>query len=80
LFGIMKGVTPMKKTVFLVVVVLLVTLALASAAFASDGETHECHWESGRAFGQHVAEHAQMGMLGADHNPGNHQGFSLCVP
>ena len=70
----------MKKSVVLVVVVLLVMLVLATTAFAQDGEMHECHWESGRAFGQHVAEHAKMGMLGADHNPGMHQGYSLCVP
>lgn len=70
----------MKKTVLVVTVALVLMLALATAAFAHEGEVHECHWESGRAFGQHVAEHAQMGMLGGDHNPGNHQGYSLCAP
>lgn len=31
---------------------------------------------TGREYGQHVAEHARAGMLGQEHNPGEHQGFS----
>lgn len=69
----------MKKFVLLVVVVALVMLS-ASVVIAHEGEVHECHWESGQAFGQHVAEHARAGHLGAEHQPGMHQGYSLCVP
>jgi hypothetical protein len=47
---------------------LLVVPAGALAANASDG--------AGRAYGQHHAEMAQMGMLGTDMNPGHHRGFS----
>lgn len=35
--------------------------------------------ETGKDFGQHVAEHAQEGHLNGEMNPGNHEGYSLCV-
>lgn len=71
----------MKKiTVLTIVLALLLLLALATTALSHEGEVHECHWVSGAAFGQHVADHARAGELGGDHNPGNHQGYSICVP
>ena len=59
--------------------VLLLSFTLGTAAFAHE-DVHHCHWNSGRDFGQHHAEHARAGHLGGQHNPGNHQGYSLCVP
>jgi hypothetical protein len=69
----------MKKIMILTLVLLLPLLVLATTALAHP-EVHECHWDSGRAFGQHHADHAKAGELGGDHNPGHHQGYSLCVP
>ena len=51
---------------------LLVVPSAALAANASGG--------AGQAFGQHHAAMAQDGMLGADMNPGMHQGFSGWTP
>ena len=71
----------MKKiTILTLVLSLLLLLALATTTLAHEGEVHECHWASGHEFGQHVADHAQAGELGGEHNPGHHQGYSLCVP
>ncbi len=71
----------MKKVAVLTVVLsLLLLFALVAPALAHEGEVHECHWASGLEFGQHHADHAQAGELGGEHNPGNHQGYSLCVP
>jgi hypothetical protein len=71
----------MKKIAIISVVVSLVLLfTLVSAALAHEGDVHECHWESGLEFGQHHADHARAGELGGEHNPGNHQGYSICVP
>jgi hypothetical protein len=71
----------MKKIASLTIVLsLLLLLVLAPPALAHEGDDHECHWASGHDFGQHVADHAQAGELGGDHNPGHHQGYSLCVP
>jgi hypothetical protein len=62
------------------VICLLLLFALVVPALAHEGEAHEYHWASGREFGQHHADHAQARELGGDHNPGNHQGYSICVP
>jgi hypothetical protein len=47
---------------------LLIVPTSALAANASDG--------AGRDYGQHHAAMAREGHLGADMNPGHHQGFS----
>ena len=71
----------MKKiTILTLVLSLLLLLALGTTTLAHEGEVHDGHWASGRAFGQHVADHARAGELGGDHNPGHHQGYSICVP
>lgn len=46
-------------------------LVVPASALASTGAAG-----AGQAFGQHHAEMAQQGMLGADMNPGMHTGFS----
>jgi hypothetical protein len=46
----------------------LLVPSIASAGPGSDG--------AGRAFGQHVAQHARDGMLSGEMNPGLHQGFA----
>ncbi len=60
----------MKTTIITLVAAfaLLLVPAGALAANASGG--------AGQAFGQHHAEMAREGMLGADMNPGHHFGFS----
>ncbi len=65
----------MKRIVLIGLLVLVLALVVAVPAFAQ-----EDHCASGRAFGQHHAEMAQMGMLGKDMNPGMHQGYSTCLP
>jgi hypothetical protein len=72
----------MKKIiVFVVAVTVVMLLVLVATTFAHEGDSHDCHWDSGRAFGQHHAQMAQNGMLGGHHNPGtHHQGYSICVP
>jgi hypothetical protein len=69
-----------KVTLLTIALTLLLLLALVTPILAQDEDVHECHWASGREFGQHHAEHAQAGELGGDHNPGHHQGYSICVP
>lgn len=69
----------MKRLLLVVAVVLAVALLTAVPAFAEPQSTHP-HCESGRTFGEHVSSHAKDGLLGKEHNPGNHQGFSECVP
>ncbi len=69
----------MRKIMLLAVVLALVMLSV-SAVVAHEGDVHECHWDSGQAFGVHAADHAQTGHLGAEHHPGMHDGYSLCVP
>jgi len=63
--------------------------ALASAFFtfsalgvsASDGGGMSHDFVSGSEFGAHVSEHAQMGHLGKNMNPGtHHKGFSPWAP
>lgn len=56
-------------TVLLAFVLALSVASMALAATpANDG--------AGQAFGVHHAEHAQLGLIGQDTNPGMHQGFS----
>jgi hypothetical protein len=66
----------MKIRIALALIVVLVSLLAVAPAFA---EEHP-HCESGAVFGQHHAEMAQAGELGADMNPGMHQGYSACLP
>lgn len=68
------------KVLILLALLLLVT---ASPAFADhDDHQHFCdEFATGEVFGLHVAEHAHLGHLGAEMNPGlHHQGYSECVP
>src|SRR5512134_3928519 len=82
-----KGVSPMKKLLSALLIVLIL-LAGTAPALASDGDPHHhlCQDVSGdgnvngQDFAQHVVDHALAGTLGAEHNPGmHHQGFSICV-
>lgn len=58
------------KTLIVVVVLALALVALtAGTAFAASPY-------DGAAFGQHVSTMAQTGHLGAEHNPGIHQGIT----
>jgi hypothetical protein len=69
---------PRKILILVTGLVLLLAIVFTGGAFAQ--ESHECHWESGMAFGQHHAEMARAGMLGADENPGtHHRGYSICA-
>lgn len=61
----------MTRTVVVAVLAVVLMFALAAPAFAVNGSGG-----AGRDFGLHHAEHAQAGHLGADMNPGMHQGFS----
>lgn len=69
----------MKRILLIVTVVLAVALLTTVPALAMPESTHPV-CESGSTFGQHVAQHAEGGILGAEHNPGHHQGYSVCVP
>ena len=63
------------KKALMVVIALALVFSFTSTVYASSGDTSgDCG--TGQAFGAHVSEHARDGMLGADHNPGMHQGFS----
>jgi len=75
------------RKLLIVLLVLLISFAAAAPALANDGDPHHHFCEdingdskiNGQDFAQHVVQHAQTGMLGAEHNPGMHQGFSICV-
>ncbi len=66
------------KRSLLVIMCVVVTLLVAAAPALADGSGNGPAPGStcGAFFGQHVAEHAQSGMLGQDHNPGMHQGLA----
>lgn len=61
----------MTRTLVVLALALVLVLALASPALAVNGSGG-----AGLEFGQHHAEHARAGHLGAEMNPGVHQGFS----
>ncbi|HML24523.1 MAG TPA: hypothetical protein PKD09_22920 [Aggregatilinea sp.] len=61
----------------LLLILVLTTLLLAMAApVLAQGNGPVPGADCGKYFGQHVAEHAQTGHLGTEHNPGMHQGFA----
>ena len=67
----------MKRSVLMIVCVVMVLLVTAAPALADGpGNGPVPGSTCGRFFGQHVAEHAQAGVLGQDHNPGMHQGLA----
>ena len=77
----------MRRLVILALVALL-ALTLAAPAWADEGDPHG-HLCAGvnvagkpnaSAFAEHVVHHAQEGLLGAEHHPGMHRGYSICVP
>lgn len=62
----------MKRMTLAVALAVVLVLVVASPAFAVSGADGQ-----GRLFGQIHAEHARMGMLGGEMNPGvMHRGFS----
>ena len=71
----------------IVLLVLLILFAVAAPALANDGDPHHHLCQdingdgkiNGQDFAQHVVQHAQAGILGAEHNPGMHEGFSICA-
>jgi hypothetical protein len=65
----------MKRYLLIVALVVVMALAVAAPAFAG-GNDPAPGSTCGEFFGQHHAEHAQMGMLGQDMNPGMHQGLA----
>ena len=75
------------RKLLIVLLVLLLSFAAAAPALANDGDPHHHLCQdingndkvNGQDFAQHVVQHAQAGTLGAEHNPGMHQGFSICV-
>ena len=73
-------------TALLIIGIVVFALAVAAPAVASDEHLlHHCQdlngdgRSNGADFGLHVAQHAQEGLLGGEHNPGHHQGYSNCV-
>lgn len=75
------------QKLLIIALVLLVSLMVTAPALANDGDPQHHLCEdingdgkiNGRDFAQHIVQHAQAGILGAEHNPGMHQGFSICV-
>jgi|DewCreStandDraft_5_1066085.scaffolds.fasta_scaffold35575_2 hypothetical protein len=65
----------MKRFLFVALLVGLVALSAVLPALA-EGNGPAPGRDCGRFFGQHVAEHAQAGHLGREHNPGMHQGLA----
>lgn len=76
----------MKKKLIVLSLVLLLTLALATPAFAHNaGPCNDTNGDgsfSGQEFAaHHIVPLATSGMLGAGgHIPGEHHGFSACNP
>jgi hypothetical protein len=68
-----RGGGSMRKLIAMVAGGALALLVASTPVLAHGGGQGV---DSGRDFGQHVAEHAREGVLGKAHNPGNHQGFS----
>lgn len=65
----------MKRFAFLSLLVGMVLLSAVLPAFAQ-GNDPAPGSTCGQYFGEHVAEHAQAGHLGQEHNPGMHQGLA----
>lgn len=75
----------MKKKLVVLSLVLVLTFALASTAFAHSAppcNDTDGGGPSGREYAaHHIVPLAQAGMLGNEgHKPGSHHGFSLCDP
>lgn len=70
----------MKKVAMVMLLVVVVSLAMAVPAFAMEGGGEMVPCESGEAFGLHHAGVAQNGVLDGDMNPGvHHAGYSHCL-
>jgi len=65
----------MKRVLILAVLVGMILLSSAMPVLAQ-GNGPVPGSACGQYFGQYVAEHAQAGHLGAEHNPGMHQGLA----
>ena len=69
------------RQVLVVLVTVLAVLALApTAAPAREPEPFPCEsFTTGRSYGyEHVRAAAQAGILGHEHKPGMHAGYSQC--
>ena len=71
------------KTLTAVIAALLLTLALFAGSAAAHGPCDDVNADgsaSGREYAQfHIASHTPHGVALGAHNPGTHQGFSLCL-
>ncbi len=76
----------MRKTLIILLVIVISLVAVAPALADEDPHQHLCQdvnldgTTNGLDFAFHVIEHALEGILGGEHNPGHHQGYSICVP
>jgi hypothetical protein len=72
----------MKRTVIALALATLLALA-ATASTAAHGPCDDVNGDgspSGQEYGQsHVSSHTPHGIGVEGHNPGTHQGFSLCL-
>ena len=68
----------MRKTLTALLASLALIAAMAGSAFAHDAGP--CSGEARDYAAHHVVALARAGMLGAaGHNPGDHQGYSVCL-
>lgn len=65
----------MKRILLVTLLVVMVSLSAVLPVAAGDNDPAPGS-TCGQFFGQHVAEHAQAGHLGKEHNPGMHQGLA----
>ena len=73
----------MRRVLALLVVALACLVVAPSAApQPPPAEPFPCEmFSSGASYGQdHVAPAARAGIVGHEHKPGHHRGFSQCVP
>jgi hypothetical protein len=70
----------------LVLLVIVVSLMAVAPALAQEDPHHHLCEDlngdgkiNGQDFAVHIVQHAHEGTLGGEHNPGHHQGFSICV-
>ncbi len=75
----------MRKLMIFLLVIVISLVAVTPALAHEDPQQHLCQDVNGdgkingQDFAQHVVHHAQEGVLGGEHNPGHHQGFSICT-
>ncbi len=75
----------MRRLGIALIALALVLVFASPAAAAGEHPMHACADLNGDGvidavdFALHIIQHAEEGMLSGEHNPGRHNGYSICI-